>query len=113
MSGTGQLQQTVGALTLAASIAGAPFTGGASLGGTPGSLALLRHGTRQVQSENRQARNLANSLIPKPIEPNIAPTINQDKIQKARLSALSSLQSRTGRASTLLTSQAGQNNTFG
>lgn len=43
----------------------------------------------------------------------IAPTINQEKIQRSRLSALQSLQARTGRASTLLTSQAGQNNTFG
>ena len=46
-------------------------------------------------------------------EPKVIPTINQDKIQSARASALTSLQQRTGRASTLLTSQAGQNNTFG
>jgi len=50
------------------------------------------------------------SPINTPVE---APTINQDKIKKGRLSALQSLQSRTGRASTLLTSQSGQNNTFG
>ena len=56
--------------------------------------------------------------LPKIQDPNkpaaVMPTVNQERVQKSRLSALQSLQSRTGRASTLLTSQgAGQNNTFG
>lgn len=43
----------------------------------------------------------------KPIEKaQVMPTINQDKIKKAKISALQSLQARTGRASTLLTSTA-------
>jgi len=113
MSGTGQLQQAYGALVGITSIAAAPFSGGVTLAGLPGALATVRHGTRQVQSENRQARNLQNSLTPKQIKPTIIPTINEDKVQKSRLSVLQSLQQRTGRASTLLTSQSGQNNTFG
>lgn len=43
----------------------------------------------------------------------VMPTPNQDKVKKSRLNALQSLQQRSGRASTLLTSQSPQNNTFG
>jgi len=62
------------------------------------------------RAQDKVARTIASNKLP---EPKVIPTINQDKVQQGRLSALSSLQARTGRASTLLTSQSGQNNTFG
>ncbi len=58
--------------------------------------------------------NAKNALnVPTPLSPikrpQLLPTINSDAVQKARSNALTSLQSRSGRASTLLTTS----NTFG
>lgn len=68
----------------------------------------------QSNAAERGAQKMQRSLLAnKPPEPKAMPTIDNEAIKKSRLSTLQSLQQRTGRASTLLTSQAGQNNTFG
>jgi len=90
------------------------------MGGNSGDIARVAGGgivglaINQQRQQSAAGRALVaemnNNKLP---APKAAPTINDEKVQKARLSALQSLQTRTGRASTLLTSQTSQNNTFG
>jgi hypothetical protein len=72
----------------------------------------VQGGTREIMDDAGQIPD-APPAPEEPVKEVVMPTVNQEKVQKARLSALQSLRSRTGRASTLLTTQPAQNNTFG
>lgn len=106
MSGS-TAKQGLGAFGIAASVASAPFTGGASLAGLPASVAAFKSGSDQAAAQaKRESTALRNNLI-KPITPVTMPTVDNAAVQKAKANELTQLQNRSGRASTVLTNQFG------
>lgn len=112
--GGSTFKQALGLTTLVAEVGAAPFTGGVSLAGVPGSLAVLGSGASQAGGEAaRAASRLQNNLL-QPIKNTIPlPTLSDDAVQAARNNQLLALQSRSGRASTLLSTTQGTKTNFG
>jgi len=87
---------------------------GVTQGVVKGDKDAVTAGLGQIAQGDLNKAKLAGLPAPTSIlaTPQLMPTVNQDKIKQARVGALQSLQARTGRASTLLTSPQ-QNNKFG
>lgn len=113
MSG-GSPAKALGTGIAIASVFAAPFTGGLTLAALPSALATASYGNRQEQSAARAMRNQQKDLMNSLNKPVTAlPSMNSDAVQNQRINSLRSLQQRSGRASTLLTTQSPVKNTFG
>lgn len=111
--GAGQGLQTIGALAAAAAItagsAGTLSPVAAVIVGTAG-IGTAAAGTKISNDAASQAqKKLQNSLLQPISTPKVAPTPDNEAVQRQRSDTLLALQNRSGRASTLLTNQ----NTFG
>ena len=89
-------------------------SGAAIAAGVVGAVTTLA-ARNEMQQMKHEETKLRNSLVSRPVTTARMPTIDTKLIDRNRARQFSSLQRRSGRASTLLTGTAslGQSNTFG